>query len=118
MVIDHALGIAGGARGVVERDRVPFVARQRPRKIRGARGDEILVFGRAQPLARAGELGVVIIDHQGLGLASASASFTSLENSRSAISTFDSAWSIWNATTAASSRVLMVLSTAPAIGTP
>jgi hypothetical protein len=34
------------------------------------------------------------------------------------MSTFDSAWSSWNATMGASSRVLMVLSTAVAIGTP
>ena len=64
MVIDHALGIARGARGVVERDRVPFVARQAPRKVGVAGGDEILVLCRPQPLAGAGEFGIVVIDHQ------------------------------------------------------
>ena len=32
VVIDHALGVAGGARGVVEGDRLPLVVRQAPAK--------------------------------------------------------------------------------------
>ena len=34
MMIDDALGVAGGARGVVERDRVPFVVRHQPGEFR------------------------------------------------------------------------------------
>jgi hypothetical protein len=68
MVIDHALGVAGRARGVIERDRVPFVVRHRPRKARIARRDEVLVLDRAQPLAGAGEFGIVIVDDQRLHL--------------------------------------------------
>ena len=54
----------------------------------------------------------------GFTLASASASFITLENSRSTISTLASPWSSEKAMIAASSRVLSVLSTAPVIGTP
>ena len=68
MVIDDALGIAGRARGVVERDRVPFVARHAPGEVRLAGSDELLVVDRAQPLAGAGEFGVVVVDDQRLHL--------------------------------------------------
>ena len=44
MVVNDALGIAGGARGVVERDGVPFIGGQRSMQSRVARGDEVLVF--------------------------------------------------------------------------
>ncbi len=64
VVIDDALGVAGGARRVVERDRVPFVVGHFPREARIAGGDEVLVFERAERLARAGELGIVVIDEQ------------------------------------------------------
>ena len=57
MVIDHALGIAGGAGGVVERDRVPFVGRAFSRRSRVARGDELLILDLAEPLARTGNSG-------------------------------------------------------------
>ena len=33
MMIHHALGVAGRARGVVERDRIPFIARHGPGEI-------------------------------------------------------------------------------------
>ena len=68
MVIDHALRIAGRARRVVERDRVPFVVRHVPRVVRIALRDEILVFDAAEPLAGAGILRIVIVDHQRLYL--------------------------------------------------
>ncbi len=54
----------------------------------------------------------------GLASASTSAAFDSGANSRSVISSFELAWSSWKATMGASSRVLMVCSTAPSIGTP
>ena len=44
MMIDHALGIAGGARGVIQRNRVPFVARHLPGEIRIAACDEGLII--------------------------------------------------------------------------
>ena len=68
VVIDDALRIAGGARGVVERDRVPLVVRHFPGEVRIARGDELLVFECAEPLTGAGEFGIVVIDEQWLGL--------------------------------------------------
>ena len=51
VVVDDALGIAGGARGVVERDRVPFVVGHRPGEIGIAAGEELLVVDRAERLA-------------------------------------------------------------------
>ena len=69
MVIDHALGIAGGARGVIERDGVPFVLRHQPVEIGIAFAQKILVFEFAEPLAGAGEFGIVVVDHQRLRLA-------------------------------------------------
>ena len=68
VMIDHAFRIAGGARRVVERDRVPFVARHFPGVGRIALRDEFLVFDGADPLAGAGKLLVVIIDDQRLHL--------------------------------------------------
>ena len=73
MVVDDALRIAGRARGVVERDRVPFVVGHRPGEIRIAAGDEVFVVERADPLAlrvgRVGRIvGIVIVDHQRLRL--------------------------------------------------
>src|SRR5262249_43711859 len=59
VVIDHALGIAGGARSIVERDRVPLVVGHFPSEVRIARREKILVVDHAQPFTRAGELGVV-----------------------------------------------------------
>ncbi len=67
---------------------------------------------------RMGELPVVAFDEDRLLVASASAAWPSAANSRSTISTFASPWSIWKAIVAASSRVLIVFSTAPSIGTP
>src|SRR5690242_14620111 len=47
MVIDDAFRVAGRARGVVERDRRPFVLRWRPRGGRIALAEKILIFGGA-----------------------------------------------------------------------
>ena len=68
VVVDDALGIAGRARSVVERDGVPLVVGHFPREVGIARRDEILVLDRAQPLARAGEFRIVVVDHQRLHL--------------------------------------------------
>src|SRR5271154_1100733 len=67
MVVDDALGIAGRARGVVERDRVPFVARRRALVSLVALGDQGLVVEPAEPLARAFVLGVGVVDRQRAG---------------------------------------------------
>ena len=68
MVVDDPLGIAGRARGVVERDRVPFVARRRTLIGFVALGDQRLVVEGAEPLARAVILRVVVVDDERAGL--------------------------------------------------
>ena len=68
VVINDALGIAGGARGVVERNRVPFVARRRTLISLVALGDQRLVVEASQPLAGAVVFGVVVVDDQRPGL--------------------------------------------------
>ena len=68
VMIDHAFRIAGGARCVVERDRVPFVVGHFPGVARVALRDEFLVFDGADPLARAGKFLIVIVDDQRLHL--------------------------------------------------
>ena len=55
MVVDDAFGIAGGAGGVVERDRVPLVRRVLPFEVRVAAGDELLVVALAESLAAGAE---------------------------------------------------------------
>ncbi len=64
-MVDDALRVAGGARGVVERDRVPFVLRRELGEIGVALGEEGLVVERAEPLA-AGSLRVGDVDDQRL----------------------------------------------------
>ncbi len=62
----HALGIACGARGIAERDGIPFVGRQPCDEGFVALRDRGLVFEFADPLA-AGESRVVDVDHERLG---------------------------------------------------
>jgi hypothetical protein len=66
VVIDHALGIAGGTRRIVECDGVPLVIRHLPSESWIVRGHERLVFDLADPLAWPGVLQIVVIDHEGL----------------------------------------------------
>ena len=55
MVIDHALGPAGGAGGVVEGNRIPFIIRQSDRQ---GRASQQAVIGRAaKGFARRGRIG-------------------------------------------------------------
>ena len=61
----HALGIARGARGVAERDGVPFVRRQSRDEILIALRHRVLVFDFADPLA-AGERRIVDVDDERL----------------------------------------------------
>ena len=67
MAVDHALGVAGGARRVVERDRVPLIRRIGPGEIGIAVGDEFLP-GRVADLGAVVALGVVDVDDQRLHL--------------------------------------------------
>ena len=68
MMIDHALGIAGGARRIVERDGVPLVGGHLPGKFRIAAFEKFLVVDLAQPLPALRKFRVVIVDHQRLFL--------------------------------------------------
>ena len=61
VVIHHALRVAGGTGGVVERDRFPFVGRPAPCELRVALGEQLFISELAQTLA-ARELGVQCID--------------------------------------------------------
>ncbi|MNZ77600.1 hypothetical protein D3C78_961480 [compost metagenome] len=63
MVVDDALGVAGGAGGVVEADRLPLVARSLPGEFRVALGQQGLVVEVADPVAFA-VLRVVDLDQQ------------------------------------------------------
>ena len=118
MVIDDALRVAGGARGVVERDRLPLVGRVQRREVRIAVGEEGLVVELAQALA-ARAFGIVDVDHQRLaGPVCASASFINGASSVSVSSALASPCSRMKASVAASRRMLSALRTAPHIGTP
>ena len=67
MVVDDALRVARRSRGVIERDRLPFVGRMLPVELRIAAGDKLFVILRTQPLAsRAGGIGDV--DHLDLAV--------------------------------------------------
>ena len=63
MMIDDALGVAGGARGVVERDRLPFVHRQHRRQAEIGAVEQRLVGGLAQELVRTRMLRIDDVDH-------------------------------------------------------
>ena len=112
VVVDHALRVAGRARGVVQRDRVPFVGGRLPRELRVA-------LARGAPRSRsrrcarpAGVLRVVDVDHERLRVRERRSAFAIVgENSRSVSSTLASPWSSMKAIASASSRVLSVLST-------
>ena len=64
VAVDDALGIAGGARGVVERQRLPLVLRHAPAEPGVARGEERLVVRVGQRLGRLRELLVVVVDDE------------------------------------------------------
>ena len=71
MVVDHALRLAGGAGGVVERDGVPFVVRHAARRSRVARRQHRLVVLPAHGIGvrRLAGFRVGDLDHQRLRLA-------------------------------------------------
>ena len=61
MVVDDALRVAGRARRVEQRERVPLVERPRPRERRVAFGEQRLLADAAEPLA-ARALRIVDVD--------------------------------------------------------
>ena len=63
MVRHHALGVAGGAGRVIQRNRVPFVRRQRPLEFFIAFRQERFVFDRADKFAAA-RAGIVDVDDE------------------------------------------------------
>ncbi|GBD41461.1 hypothetical protein HRbin39_00843 [bacterium HR39] len=64
VMVDDALGIAGGARGVVEGDGLPFVGREVRDELGIPLGQQLLVGDLAEPLVRAGEGFVHVVHHQ------------------------------------------------------
>ena len=68
VVGDHALGVAGGTRGVTHRNRVPLVMRPTQLGHRGVAGQPSFVFHFTKALTCAGVLAVVHIDHQHIAL--------------------------------------------------
>ncbi len=68
MVVHDALGVAGRAAGIIERDRVPFVLRHGPAIVRIAIGDEILIIEIAEALAFDAAFEVAIVDQERLHL--------------------------------------------------
>jgi hypothetical protein len=105
-MVDDALRVAGRARRVEQRERVPLVERPRPRERRVAFGEQRLVADAAEPLA-ARALRIVDVDDEDIAGA----------NSGSVTTTFASPCARQNASAAASSRTLSAFSTAPSAGT-
>ena len=66
VMVDDALRVTGGPRGVVERDRRALIGRRRPREVVGARGQERFVLDLAEPVAWALVERVVDLDDQRL----------------------------------------------------
>ena len=67
VAVDHALRVAGGAGGVVERDRVPLVGRPPPREVRVAAREERLVLDLAEQVP-ARRVRVVDVDDEGAAI--------------------------------------------------
>ncbi len=67
VMVDDALGIAGGAGSIVERDGVPFILGHPPFELGIAAGEELLVFDVAKAGAVDGKLRVVVVDDDGPG---------------------------------------------------
>ena len=65
MMVDDTLGVAGGAGGIEERQRIPFVLRSRPGERRIALGEERFVGERANGLSLR-SLGIVDVDDENI----------------------------------------------------
>ena len=68
MMIDDALGVAGGARRVVQRDCIPLVLRHQPIKFRITLGDKTFILYRAQQFAGLWEFQIIVIYDEGFYL--------------------------------------------------
>ena len=68
MVIDNTFRLAGGARSVVQRNRIPFIARHFPGEIGAAFSDKVFIFLPAQAFAMRGlrRQRIMHFNHQGL----------------------------------------------------
>ena len=66
----HALGVAGGARGVVQADRIPFIFRHLPDMGRIAARNQVFVGNVTEALARAAVLRIIDIDQHRQAFAS------------------------------------------------
>jgi len=64
MVVDHTFRVAGGARSVVERDRLPLVLGPHFREFRVAGREKGFVIHFAEPVS-ARSLGIGDVDHDG-----------------------------------------------------
>ena len=64
VVVDHAFRVAGGAGGVVQRNRVPFIGRRLPRITGVSAGEKFLISGFADAFAAAGNAAVNVYDHR------------------------------------------------------
>ena len=118
MVIDDALGIAGRARRVEQRERVPLVARARPRERGIAFREQILVAHAAEALARAGPRVSSMSTTSERVASSASAALITGANSASVMSDLRAAVRPGRTRSPrASRRTLSGLSTAPSAGT-
>ncbi len=106
MVVDDALRVAGGARGVVERNRVPFVRRGQLGESGVAGGEEGLVIERAEALA-AGPSGSAMSMTSGFSSSRARARPITGENSVSVIRILASPCLRMKAIVSASRRMLM-----------
>lgn len=115
MGIDHTLGLPGGARGIVQRQRVPFVVRQGIGETWIAFGRKILIGRRADPIATEA-LRVFDIDDEEVRPDCVAAAAAMAENSVSTSRTFASPCPRIYASVPASSRMLLAFRTAPIIG--
>ena len=121
VVVDHALRVAGGARGVVERDRVPLVRRAAARRSPGRPPARNCLVARWRRAARrsgvAGSSTSITSELAGLRAAPAPA-----RSMRRELPVGDQHLGLavveHEGDGSASRRVLSVLSTAPAMGTP
>ena len=118
-MVDDALGVAGGARGVVERDGVATRRREDATRIAGSPpARKRLVVARPAGRRRGRSRSATSITRSGRPSFAQRAPRIVGANSVSVTSTFASPWPSMKAMASASSRVLSAFSTAPDIGTP
>ena len=121
MVRDNALRVAGGAAGVADRNRVPFVGRSVEPRQRRVSGEQRFIFMRPTrspgPVNSLSQTSMTIGSRPCSDSSKRSASFITGANSLSVISTSASQWFICQASSGASRRVFSVFNTAFTAGT-